>query len=167
MKTPISGSGFRSYLYIKILPALIGINVSSRPKFEAALHAPSVFAVIALLIGLRFRRLIGKVVSPLATGARRIIGRSWQWGSDTSRDGEVENGIAASVISRPAQDLRMPQISCDGAFPKVIFQTWKSKASLPYNYAHWSESLRRLNPDFEYILWDESDNRQCIEEYYT
>ncbi len=166
MKIPFLGYQLKSYLGIKILPALIGMNVGSRQEFEAALQAPSIFTVIAILFGLRFRRLIGKLVTPLARGMHRIFGSNDQIRVDLGADKVVSGDFGASAEVSPVQGLQRPQVPHDGAFPKVIFQTWKSKISLPFNYAHWSESLRRLNPDFDYILWDDTDNRSFIEDYY-
>ncbi|MEP7206434.1 MAG: glycosyltransferase [Casimicrobiaceae bacterium] len=48
------------------------------------------------------------------------------------------------------------------SFPPLIFQTWKSKDAMPGHFARWSESLRRLNPDYAYVLWDDADNRGFI-----
>jgi len=48
--------------------------------------------------------------------------------------------------------------------PAVIFQTWKTRTSLPDNYAYWSRSFRDLNPQYQYILWDDADNREFIAE---
>src|SRR5579871_2603394 len=38
------------------------------------------------------------------------------------------------------------------AIPKIIFQTWKSRTDLPANYRYWSETLRSLNPQYDYVL---------------
>lgn len=166
MKTPFFGGQLRSYAGIKILPALIGLNVGSRQKLEAALQAPSIFNVIMILIGLRFRRLIGKLLAPLARGAPPSLGGNDQISVDLGSDKVVSADVGACAGIGPVQRSWRPQVSHDGAFPRLIFQTWKSKISLPYNYAHWSGSLRRLNPDFDYILWDDADNRKFINEYY-
>ena len=46
--------------------------------------------------------------------------------------------------------------------PRVIFQTWKTRAPLPGNYGYWSQTFRDMNPRHEYVLWDDSDNRDFI-----
>ena len=46
--------------------------------------------------------------------------------------------------------------------PRIIFQTWKTRAPLPENYAYWSQSFRDLNPRHQYVLWDDADNRDFI-----
>lgn len=38
--------------------------------------------------------------------------------------------------------------------PKIIHQVWIG-SKVPKKYDHWRESWQRLNPDYEYILWDE------------
>ncbi|MEW7976985.1 MAG: glycosyltransferase [Candidatus Sedimenticola endophacoides] len=44
---------------------------------------------------------------------------------------------------------------CDTVkIPKVIHQIWLG-SRFPRKYKSWSESIRRQNPDCEYILWDE------------
>lgn len=50
--------------------------------------------------------------------------------------------------------------------PKTIFQTWKSKTEFPPKWAYWSQTLRDVNPDYDYVLWDDADNRAFIAEYW-
>lgn len=50
-------------------------------------------------------------------------------------------------------------------FPKIIFQTWKSKTP-PKKMAYWAESWRSNNPGYEYILWDDADNRRFVEKNF-
>src|ERR1700722_2016380 len=47
--------------------------------------------------------------------------------------------------------------------PAIIFQTWKSKVSLPPIFARWSATFKCMNPDYSYELWDDEDNRRFIE----
>jgi len=51
-------------------------------------------------------------------------------------------------------------------FPKIIFQTWKNKTP-PKKMAYWSETWRQYNPDYEYILWDDQDNRRFVQEEFA
>lgn len=51
-------------------------------------------------------------------------------------------------------------------FPKIIFQTWKSKKLMPDNMTYWHNSWINYNKDFNMILWDDDDNRAFIEKYY-
>jgi inositol phosphorylceramide mannosyltransferase catalytic subunit len=50
-------------------------------------------------------------------------------------------------------------------FPKRIFQTWKNK-SPPKKMAYWAETWRSNNPDYEYVLWDDADNRRFVAEKF-
>jgi mannosyltransferase OCH1-like enzyme len=50
-------------------------------------------------------------------------------------------------------------------FPKRIFQTWKNK-SPPKKMAYWAETWRLHNPDYEYVLWDDADNRRLVSEKF-
>src|SRR5580765_6042565 len=43
-----------------------------------------------------------------------------------------------------------------------IFQTWKSKVTLPDNFAYWRSTLIDKNPSFFFTLWDDTDNRNFI-----
>jgi len=50
--------------------------------------------------------------------------------------------------------------------PKTIFQTWKSKTVIPENMAYWQTTWRKYNPTYQFVLWDDADNRRFIETYY-
>lgn len=73
-------------------------------------------------------------------------------------------GGPVAVAGAPRNDpLVLPAgIARDAHVPRRIFQTWKTKASLPANYAAWSASLRRAHPGWQYVLWDDADNRAFI-----
>ena len=49
---------------------------------------------------------------------------------------------------------------------KNIFQTWKSKTIHQPILKKWQESWKKYNPDFEYVLWDDDDNRKFITEHF-
>ena len=51
-------------------------------------------------------------------------------------------------------------------FPKIIFQTWKNKTP-PKKMAYWAETWRSNNPHYEYILWDDADNRRFVAEKFS
>lgn len=53
-------------------------------------------------------------------------------------------------------------MSNNNSIPKLIFQTWKSKTDLPENFAAWQKSLKDVNPEFAYRIWDDKDNRAFI-----
>ena len=54
----------------------------------------------------------------------------------------------------------------DGAegdgIPRTVFQTWKTRHSLPFNFAYWRGSFLKYNPMYRHVLWDDSDNRNFI-----
>jgi hypothetical protein len=49
--------------------------------------------------------------------------------------------------------------------PKIIHQTWKSKSDLPDNFRYWSDTFKKLNPDFDYRIYDDVDNQNLIKKY--
>jgi mannosyltransferase OCH1-like enzyme len=153
-------------LKVRILATLIGIGRNRYPDLQQALQARRIMRMAAILIAIRFRRLMRKVTDSLAKNAASSPA-GWHKG-DGGATGKAEtlNDAAAVSSSGNGQALFLPRTAGEGPFPKVIFQTWKSKVSMPGNYARWSESFKRMNPDFEYVLWDDFDNRRFIETYY-
>lgn len=53
------------------------------------------------------------------------------------------------------------------SIPKKILQTWKSRTDIPANFQYWSQTWKAMNPDYEYILWDDADNRAFIAEHFA
>jgi hypothetical protein len=51
------------------------------------------------------------------------------------------------------------------AIPKIIFQTWKTH-SLPKQFEYWSGTWKKYNPDYNYILWDDAENRAFVAEHF-
>jgi mannosyltransferase OCH1-like enzyme len=51
-------------------------------------------------------------------------------------------------------------------FPKIIFQTWKNKTP-PKKMAYWAETWRSNNPDYEYIVWDDAENRRFVADKFS
>lgn len=49
--------------------------------------------------------------------------------------------------------------------PRKLFQTWKTH-KLPKQFANWSQTWKIHHPDWEFVLWDDEENRQFIEENY-
>jgi len=164
MKSMERGSRFP--VIARILTTLIGIGPSHHADFQNALQSRPIIPMVVVLIAIRFRRLIRKLADPLAKNAGGIFGSSMQSDSVAAGKGLALNATASAVASGEGQALILPRVTSDGSFPKVIFQTWKSKVSVPDNYARWSESFKRINPDFEYVLWNDFDNKIFIEKYY-
>lgn len=51
--------------------------------------------------------------------------------------------------------------------PRKIFQTWKTK-TIQNNILHsWQFSWKLYNPSYEYIIWDDTDNRNFIKENFS
>lgn len=46
--------------------------------------------------------------------------------------------------------------------PRIIFQTWKTRHALPPRFDWWSRSFRHHHPDWQYVRWDDADNRAFI-----
>lgn len=49
--------------------------------------------------------------------------------------------------------------------PKIIHQTWKT-TDIPAEYKQWVNSWKKYNPDYQYRLWTDDDNRNLIKEYF-
>ncbi len=49
--------------------------------------------------------------------------------------------------------------------PKILIQTWKTKR-LPPDLKKWSESWKRINPDFTYLFFDDRDCFKFVFNYY-
>jgi inositol phosphorylceramide mannosyltransferase catalytic subunit len=74
---------------------------------------------------------------------------------------------AAIAVSGPRPPRRDPRE--DGAWPhvpRIIFQTWKTRAGLPSNFAVWSRSFHVCNPSYDCVIWDDADNRSFIAEQF-
>jgi inositol phosphorylceramide mannosyltransferase catalytic subunit len=46
--------------------------------------------------------------------------------------------------------------------PRRIFQTWKVRSPLPAAFELWSSTIREHNKEYEYVIWDDTDNREFI-----
>lgn len=51
--------------------------------------------------------------------------------------------------------------------PNIIFQTWKSCTSIPDNYRYWMSSIKKYNPNYQHILWDDELNRAFIKKEFS
>jgi mannosyltransferase OCH1-like enzyme len=50
--------------------------------------------------------------------------------------------------------------------PRRIFQTWKVRSPLPAAFELWSSTIKEYNGTYEYVIWDDADNRQFIATKY-
>lgn len=51
-------------------------------------------------------------------------------------------------------------------FPRVIFQTWKSKLITHDPYKSWRDTWVNYNRHFQYVLFDDDDNRAFVEKHF-
>jgi mannosyltransferase OCH1-like enzyme len=63
-------------------------------------------------------------------------------------------------------NLRKPGEFDAKVIPAIIFQTWKSRTTIPANYAYWRQTIISHCPDYQIILWDDADNRAFIQEHH-
>ncbi len=143
----------------RILAALVGVAPNRRADFHTALQARPIVPMVLMLIAIRFRRLFDKLTCLLPRKPAQQISQT-KAGSDTDVTGTMQ-----APASSP-EEATLAQRTDASAFPRLIFQTWKSKVDMPTNYARWSQSFRRLNPGFAYCLWDDFDNRRFIATHY-
>jgi hypothetical protein len=90
----------------------------------------------------------------------KVLGRGGAADADSrTSDTPVEEG------GRTARPLPPSDHRAGEAIPRIIFQTWKTRA-LPANFSHWSATFRSFNPQHVHILWDDADNREFILEEF-
>jgi mannosyltransferase OCH1-like enzyme len=51
--------------------------------------------------------------------------------------------------------------------PQRIFQTWKVRYPLPAAFELWSATIKEHNKSYDYVIWDDADNRRFISENYA
>jgi inositol phosphorylceramide mannosyltransferase catalytic subunit len=56
-------------------------------------------------------------------------------------------------------------MSQPGRVPKVVHQTWKSTTP-PSPYREWRQECIDLNPDWEFKIWTDDDNRELVRLHY-
>ncbi len=82
--------------------------------------------------------------------------------SNSRPDTESNRVLIASVFEKYADDT-LPTIQATNH--KIIHQTWKTNM-LPEDYKVWSQHIKEVNPEWEYVLWTDKQNRKFIETYY-
>lgn len=70
----------------------------------------------------------------------------------------------AKHVCEPVITIRPPGSKCE-VIPRRLFQTWKTH-ELPKNFAAWSETWKMYNPEWEFVLWDDEENREFIAAHY-
>ena len=131
----------QSNILVRILAIGIGVGPPRHPDVREALRAKGIARVLGALIVMKIMRLIRqRFPASRAHGGGR---------------GATNEQLGASPCPSP-----------EDAFPRVIFQTWKSKHVMPPHFARWSETFRQVHPQWAYLLWDDADNRRFIETHY-
>lgn len=148
------------------LARLAGIPHTRIDDFREGLQSPRALAVLLLLVILRARRGLRKCVNRVAdnagTGTVDLEKRTHIPGYDERAVGQA----GKDKTDCPENSGALPTTGNDTAFPKLIFQTWKSRHSVPDNYVYWSATLKKMLPAFDYYLWDDRDNRSFIAQNY-
>ena len=49
--------------------------------------------------------------------------------------------------------------------PKIVHQSWKSR-DLPASFKKWRQSCVDLNPDWEFRVWTDKENRELVKDHY-
>ncbi len=75
--------------------------------------------------------------------------------------------IAALLQDHPerSEQWDQPVVPADNqttSVPHIIFQTWKTRDQLLPRFDYWSRTFRAQNPKWQYVRWDDADNRAFI-----
>ncbi len=110
-------------------------------------------------LGLRIRRISHTIFDQ---SSYRILGflvrRRLRLGSAIAVPASVNDH--SEIVNQPIP----PAIN--DRFPKIVFQTWKSRSVIPGNYRHWRQTFIDQNPEYQVVLWDDDDNRALIDRHY-
>ena len=60
----------------------------------------------------------------------------------------------------------VPEMALGKEISRHIFQTYRAKTGLPHEIEQNIEHIKRLNPDYEYHLFDDEDIKAFILEHY-
>jgi hypothetical protein len=79
----------------------------------------------------------------------------------------VTDATMAASASREREEKEGLRVESLPAVPRKLHQTWKD-ADPPRSLfsPRWSESIRSSNPDWEYRLWTDDENRNLISTHY-
>ena len=86
----------------------------------------------------------------------------------------LKNRLGFPVSARLPEDdgtpipFECPSTPVDVApnIPGILFQTWKSRTTIPARYRYWRQTFIANNPGHQLILWDDADNRRFIAERF-
>lgn len=132
------------------LPSGRMITLKSRPVQSAALLLTFIFLVITLYTIGRGREAGESALDHYKERFSKVTGTK-------SRAKEAKRLYAQELLQRPlATDLT--------SIPKLFHQSWMN-STLPTKFEEWSHSCRRANPDWEWVLWTDEDNRKLVDKY--
>lgn len=151
---------------VTLLATLIGIGANHHADLQKALRSRPIIPMLVVVIAKRVRRYISERAEPLKKRAAAILGISRKRDSGAAGKARTSSIVGVAGASSGDRAQALPHAPANGSFPKVIFQTWKSKVSVPAHFGRWSESFRRLNPHYAHLLWDDADNRNFIAKCY-
>lgn len=64
-----------------------------------------------------------------------------------------------------AEDLMQRPLATDlTSIPKLFHQSWLNE-TLPAKFQEWSDSCRKAQPDWEWVLWTDADNLKLVEKF--
>ena len=69
------------------------------------------------------------------------------------------------VPALPPEDLLYRQINVTTSIPKISHQSWKTTELLS-EFSQWSETYRRMHPNWEWVLWTDDDNHKLVKTYF-
>lgn len=116
------------------------------------------------------------MTEPLGIRVRRVAhalteASAWRMATFLIRDTRERSAVRADMPDIPvpggyAEDVPVFPVTLPDTFPRLIFQTWKSKSTLPSNYRYWRQTFVDHNPECRVLLWDDADNRAFIADRY-
>lgn len=129
------------------------ITLKSRPVQSAALLLTFIFLAISLYTIGRGREAGESALDHYKERFSKVTGVV----GAKSKPKEAKRLYAQELLQRPlATDLT--------SIPKLLHQSWIN-STLPAKFEEWSHSCRHANPDWEWVLWTDEDNRKLVEKY--
>ena len=131
--------------FLEFMRGMIG-HVSHRASVQAFL--------IALLMGIL-------VISLFALDHSRKAGKSIVDHFTSNLSHSPTNSPAA--VHLPALELMSRPLASDQTkVPRLLHQSWKD-STLPAKFQEWGDTCRKINPEWEHVLWTDEDNARLVE----
>ncbi|KAK9371933.1 nucleotide-diphospho-sugar transferase [Lipomyces chichibuensis] len=101
------------------------------------------------------RRVVGVIIVVVLIGTLIIL---------SSASNSFDQHSQAAQL--PSQKLLSGPLAKNfGVVPKLIHQSWAS-TNLPAKFEVWSRTCREQNPDWQWVLWTDEDNRNLVKAYF-